>query len=645
MARSTPRAGSVFPRRIFDVWLADRSGTATGWITDGDQCDAGSLALEAHLTALGYVESYRRLSGVGSVEINAAVAAEQQECALLMHANGNISHSPPPEWNCYTEAGAAAAGSSLSACGFFSAASTVDAYVQETISGLPHRRNVLSVGRAGVLFGHAGSGGWLRDGGSYAALGTDPEYVYQPNPGFAPLQVFSSRWSVQPGTGGSATFTAQIFRESDNEELPADQLSSGSSLSSWNLDGWSVEPDETYRVVLTGDVGTREYTTTPMVSSRQVASLVLDCGARCTAPDGVLLGLPGARGEMWRRDTRVLRQVPGTTSRPVSRSRLHRGGRHAVDRERQPAQLSGQLWLQRRLLVDENVCVPSHTRHVCVMAQLSEVRADPRRDPEVPRGWRRLVGRAHLGERGQRYDDVHRGLQVCPARRKQEVIQPPVEARPTMEMSGQPLAPRVVGAQTILGRLRGPALLGGGPSQPVAAGGREANPQMVSEGLTHQLGPQAVVHEVIFLHGRREGLPQMGEPQDFFSGHLAMGRGRSGQRIEELRRRHPIVGELNQIRVCYQAVPELSRDLCGGVATVAVGITEEGDDGHGTSLYPRGGRGIDSRRRHPPFLGRKQRLASLFHCDGRWRLGPSRILPLMGRQIPGQPRSNNCYCQ
>jgi len=222
------------------------------------------MASEAQLTALGYVESYRRLSGVGPVEINGAVAAEQQECALLMHANNNISHSPPAEWLCYTEAGAAAAGSSLIAWGFSSAASTVDAYVQETISGLPHRRNVLSVGRAGVLFGHAGSGGCMRYGGSYTALGTDPEYVYQPNPGFAPIAVFSSRWSVQPGTGGSATFTTQIFRESNDEELPVTQLASGSSLTSWQLDGWSVELDETYRVVLTGDVGVREYTTTPI---------------------------------------------------------------------------------------------------------------------------------------------------------------------------------------------------------------------------------------------------------------------------------------------------------------------------------------------------------------------------------------------
>jgi len=250
---------------VCEAWLADRSGVAIGWNTNGDPCDAGTLSYEAQVTALGHVESYRRLSGVGPVEIIAEAAAEQQECALLMHANGNISHSPPPEWRCYTEAGSAAAGTSLIAWGFASAASTVDAYVKETISGLPHRRNVLSVGRAGVFFGHAGSGGCMRYGGAYAPLDSDPEYVYQPNPGYAPIAVFSSQWSVQPGTGGSATFTARIFRESDNEELPVDQLSSGSALSAWQPDGWTVQIDESYRVVLAGDVGTREYTTTPIL--------------------------------------------------------------------------------------------------------------------------------------------------------------------------------------------------------------------------------------------------------------------------------------------------------------------------------------------------------------------------------------------
>jgi uncharacterized protein YkwD len=75
-------------------------------------CQAGTLKPEVGqrvLTILNDIRAHHRLPPV--LYATADEAAETQS-SLMMAANGQLSHNPPTSWNCYTAAGATAAGQS-----------------------------------------------------------------------------------------------------------------------------------------------------------------------------------------------------------------------------------------------------------------------------------------------------------------------------------------------------------------------------------------------------------------------------------------------------------------------------------------------------------------------------------------------------
>lgn len=147
----------------------------------GGECDPGTVPYDAQVAALGYLNFYRWMLGVGPVQVIPSVARAEQECAKIL--GYSFSHSPPPTTKCYTAAGAAACGASLIAGGF-DLMTQFDGYGMEIDQNLIHRRNVLAVGRAGVWAGTSSPGGSaMHYGGAYPALASDPELVAHPGPG------------------------------------------------------------------------------------------------------------------------------------------------------------------------------------------------------------------------------------------------------------------------------------------------------------------------------------------------------------------------------------------------------------------------------------------------------------------------------
>lgn len=229
-------------------------------------CGPGSLPFAAHMEALSYLNTYRWLSGVGPVTLNVdpTVPQAQQECAVLQAANSDISHSPPMDWLCWTADGAAAAGGSYIAWGFASASATVDGYIRETQARLSHRRGLLPIGRANIYFGHFQNGGCCRYGGVGAGLASDPDYIFYPNAGFAPIELFGGKWSVMRGRGDVASFTARVFDDASGAEMPVATVESFDDFTSWTQTGWSPTDGVTYRVELTrADASMVVYRTTP----------------------------------------------------------------------------------------------------------------------------------------------------------------------------------------------------------------------------------------------------------------------------------------------------------------------------------------------------------------------------------------------
>ena len=126
-------------------WQADRADMSEGsWSGSIASCDAGDISAEGRDNALKLVNLYRFLAGMPAVTHESTRNERAQACALLVHANGMLSHDPPPSWDCYTDLGADGAGSSNIAS--TPGVTGVDLYVadpgNETTMG--HRRWILS---------------------------------------------------------------------------------------------------------------------------------------------------------------------------------------------------------------------------------------------------------------------------------------------------------------------------------------------------------------------------------------------------------------------------------------------------------------------------------------------------------------------
>jgi hypothetical protein len=95
-----------------------KSGAAvpTGWTGSVSGCHPGTSSAEGHRAAINAINFARRMNGLspitGAYSTTATQNVNAQKSALIMEANGALSHNPPTSWRCWTKAGAQTAGKS-----------------------------------------------------------------------------------------------------------------------------------------------------------------------------------------------------------------------------------------------------------------------------------------------------------------------------------------------------------------------------------------------------------------------------------------------------------------------------------------------------------------------------------------------------
>ncbi|MDZ7706953.1 MAG: CAP domain-containing protein [Trueperaceae bacterium] len=143
---------------------------------DVGSCDEGELAAQAKEWALAEVNFLRVLAGLPPVVYDDAAQTEVQQASLMFAANAQTSHSPPPEWHCFSAAGADGAASSNN--GITARNAPIDAVPEDFIAlwaddrdvpGLGHRRWLLDPFLARTAFGLVE--GTPRTGGFSHAVG------------------------------------------------------------------------------------------------------------------------------------------------------------------------------------------------------------------------------------------------------------------------------------------------------------------------------------------------------------------------------------------------------------------------------------------------------------------------------------------
>lgn len=234
-------------------YKADTAAVSPHW-TKGDNgtCDPGTVPYEAQVAALRYLNFYRWMVGVGPVQVKPSVAKQVQECSKIL--NYSFSHSPSATTTCYTKEGASGCAASLIAKGY-GLVRQFDGYGMEIDQNLAHRRNILSVGRAGVWTGVSDRGSAMHYGGAYKALPSDPELVAHPGPGLNVRERVPKRWFVQRGTKEIAAVDARVTEVGTGKSMPMKRYHYYTNFSSFDLDGWTPAVDVPYRVELVNTEG------------------------------------------------------------------------------------------------------------------------------------------------------------------------------------------------------------------------------------------------------------------------------------------------------------------------------------------------------------------------------------------------------
>ncbi len=179
----------------------------------------GTLFKEAVLRRINW---FRAMAGVpGDVTFNASNNVANQEAAVIMSANGALSHFPPSTWSCWTANGSNAANNSNIALGT-SGADSITGYMRDhgannTIVG--HRRwllypqtQVMGTGDVPDANGFpAANSVWVLDanyGGPRPATRTP--YVSWPPAGYVPYQAVYPRWSFSLSNANMSAATVTM---------------------------------------------------------------------------------------------------------------------------------------------------------------------------------------------------------------------------------------------------------------------------------------------------------------------------------------------------------------------------------------------------------------------------------------------------
>lgn len=180
-----------------------------GWTGSVERCDPGTLdpAYVAAITAR--ISFVRAMAGVvPSITLDDDASREAQAAAVMMSAQGALSHFPPPDWACWSQAGSDGAGTSNLMLGAAGPAA-VDVFIEDpgvSNAAVGHRRWLLSpaLGSVGVGDVPAGSGPSatqslvvVHDPSVPAPTREGDGVVLWPPRGYLPADQGPPRWSVQ----------------------------------------------------------------------------------------------------------------------------------------------------------------------------------------------------------------------------------------------------------------------------------------------------------------------------------------------------------------------------------------------------------------------------------------------------------------
>lgn len=212
-------------RAFFNTTYLGSAGTAIGWNGNVASCDAGTTAAAFRSAVATRINYYRAMAGVpAGITLDAVYNDGAQLAALMMSANGTLSHDPPTSWSCYSSGGDTAAQSAnltLSVNGV----GAIDSYLEDfgaSNGAVGHRRWLLhpptqTMGTGDIPTGTgadvhpAANATWVFDSHLFDARpATRQPFIAWPPAGYVPYPVVWPRWSISHPTANFRAATVTV---------------------------------------------------------------------------------------------------------------------------------------------------------------------------------------------------------------------------------------------------------------------------------------------------------------------------------------------------------------------------------------------------------------------------------------------------
>jgi len=255
-------------RSFFNTYYSGVSQPAINWTGNLSSCNAGTTSAAFKDAVTLRINYYRAMAGVpADINLSSTYNAKDQKAALMMVANGDLNHSPPPSWDCYSADGAEGAGNSNLALGSYGWDS-IDTYMVDagTDNGpVGHRRWLLYPQTQTMGTGDIPPDGqwsanalWVFDSHLWDTRPvTRDNFVAWPPPGYTPYQVVPARWSFAYPQANFSGTSVNVTKDSQNIPVTPETYSGsyGENTFVWIFNGMSSggpwpkpTTDESYQI-------------------------------------------------------------------------------------------------------------------------------------------------------------------------------------------------------------------------------------------------------------------------------------------------------------------------------------------------------------------------------------------------------------
>lgn len=184
-------------------------------------CNEGTISNSAKTKILKKINYFRRLVGVNDNIIFDDEKNEKcQEAALIMDVNNALNHQPPSNWQCWSQAGYEAAGSSNLSRIPIPYTSWISTYVRDTgnnNSPVGHRRwifyskaKIFGVGQT-----NQANALWVHQDNDHPE--TFNNFIAYPPNGFIPNKLVFPRWSFSIPNANFSNATVSVLDQNNNQ--------------------------------------------------------------------------------------------------------------------------------------------------------------------------------------------------------------------------------------------------------------------------------------------------------------------------------------------------------------------------------------------------------------------------------------------